>query len=90
VMAGMIGARFVGKWSDHWQASVRADVSEGGTDLTWNSLAGLGYSFGDGGRYTALAGYRYMHAEFKNKTDLGELKTTLELSGPYVGFKFGF
>ncbi|HEY2290172.1 MAG TPA: hypothetical protein VGM86_05655 [Thermoanaerobaculia bacterium] len=87
---GMIGARFVGKLSDHWQASVRADVSEGGTDLTWNSLAGLGYSFGDGGRYTMLAGYRYMHAELKNKTDLGELKTTLELSGAYVAFKLGF
>jgi len=87
---GMLGARFVGKLSDHWEASFRADASAGGTDLTWNTLAGFGYSFGDSGRYVMLAGYRYMHAELKNKRDAGEVKTTVEVSGPYLAFRFGF
>ncbi len=85
---GMLGARWTGKLSEHWMFNLRGDVSAGGTELTWNTLVGIGYSFGTTGRYTAIGGYRYMETEFKERDAHAEVETQATLSGAFVAFAF--
>lgn len=81
---GMLGARWVGALSERWTLRLRGDVSSGGTELIWNALGGVGYSFGREGRYTALAGYRHMAAEFDEDDARAEVETEVTLSGAFV------
>jgi hypothetical protein len=81
----MIGVRYSGRTSDRWSYRLRGDLSAGGTELTWNAIAGVGYTFGKTGKYTALAGYRYMDMEYKEDDARAEVETHQVLSGAIVG-----
>jgi hypothetical protein len=87
---GLVGARYLGRLSDRWSFLLRADVSAGGTELTWNAWTGLGYSFGAGGRHALLAGYRYMEIEFEEEDRRAEVESQVKLGGFIAGLKFGF
>ena len=86
---GMLGARWVGKLSERWTLRLRGDVSAGGTELTLNGLGGVGYSFGKDGRYTALAGYRYLEIELKEDDARAEVETQATLSGAFIALAIG-
>lgn len=86
----MLGARYAGRIAPRWTYAVQANASAGGTKRTWSALAGIGYSFGDSGRYTLLAGYRYLDVEFERGTDLGEVDADVTLSGLFTGLKVAF
>ena len=81
---GMLGARWAGKLSERWTLRLRGDVSAGGSELTWSGLGGVGYSFGKEGRYTALAGYRHLEMELKERDDRAEVETQATLSGGFI------
>ena len=86
----LLGARYTGRITQRWSWAVQADASTGGTELTWSGLAGLGYSFGAEGRYTFLAGYRYLDIQFEKDNALGEVDADVTLSGFITGLRIGF
>lgn len=86
---GLVGARYIGSWGDRWRYNLRGDVSGGGTELTWNTMAGVGYAWADG-RHTLLGGYRYMQIELDEKDQRAEVKSTITLNGPYFGYQLTF
>lgn len=86
----LLGARYVGRITPRWTYAVQADASTGGTELTWDTLAAFGYSFGDSGRYTLIAGYRYMDIEFEKDNNLGNIDAQVTLSGFISGLKIKF
>ncbi|HET9765780.1 MAG TPA: hypothetical protein VFS60_02965 [Thermoanaerobaculia bacterium] len=85
----LLGARYVGAWGERWRYNLRGDVSGGGTELAWNTMAGVGYTWAEG-RHALLAGYRYMQIELDEKDERAEVKTTLTLNGPYFGYQLTF
>jgi hypothetical protein len=87
---GMVGARFVAPFADRWSFVLRADVSAGGSELAWNSMIGLGWSFGAGERYTLFGGYRYMEIEFEEEDERAELELQNKLGGFIAGLRFAF
>jgi len=86
----LVSARYVGRITPRWTYAVQGNASTGGTELTWDALAGLGYSFGDSGCYTLIAGYRYMDIEFEKDADLGQIDAQVTLSGFFSGLKISF
>ncbi len=86
---GMLGARYIGTWGERWRCNLRGDVSGGGTELTWNTMAGLGYTWGDG-RHALLGGYRYMQIELEEEDARAEVESTITLNGPYFGYQLTF
>jgi hypothetical protein len=86
---GMVGARYVAAISERWSAILRADVSAGGTELTWNAWTGLGWTFGAARQNTLFLGYRYMEVEFKEDDARAEVETQTKLGGFITGIRFG-
>jgi hypothetical protein len=84
---GLVGFRFLRRIGERWMFSGRADVSTGGTELTWSAGPMVGYSFGEAGRYTLTAGYRKMVVDFETADDVDAKMT---LSGPVVGLRLAF
>jgi hypothetical protein len=87
VVDGLVGVRYIRRIGERWSAAARADVSTGGTELTWSANPSIGYSFGESGRYTAFVGYRTMEVDF-DTADTVDAK--MKLSGAYAGFRFSF
>ena len=89
----LLGARYVGQINPRWSWAVQADASTGGTEQTWSALAVLGWSFGKEGRYTLIAGYRYMDIQLEkdNATPRGdEVDADVTLSGFTSGLRIAF
>jgi len=86
----LLGVRYVGRFSPRWTYQVEADASAGGTKLAWNGTAGLGYTFGESGRYTFLAGYRHMDLEFEKDHAAGQADVEATLSGFISGLRIRF
>ena len=83
----MIGARFAGRASRRLGYVVRADVSSGGTELTWSGSAGLTYALGSSDKYVLVAGYRYLKVNFAAD---GAVEADMTLSGFATGFRMNF
>jgi len=66
-----------------WFVPYYADIGTGNSKLTWQALAGLGYSFGWG---EVMAAWRYLDYEFKS----GEPLQSLTFNGVAVGVSFRF
>jgi hypothetical protein len=88
---GLLGARWAGDFTEHLGYQLRADVSAGGTNLTWGAVAGLFWAFGDTGRYALGAGYRHLDIDFDPDHVAGaDVDVDQTLSGFVVGFRFSF
>ena len=83
-----LGARYLHRFNDTWDATLRGDYSFGDTEGTLNLAASVGYRFG---RVFALQlGYRHATYELDDViTGVGET-TEIELSGPFLGAVFRF
>jgi hypothetical protein len=84
---GLVGVRYIRQLGERWSLAARADVSTGGTELTWSANPSVGYSFGRNGRYTAFAGYRKMVVDFETAENVDAKMT---LAGFYAGLRFAF
>lgn len=80
---GIVGVRWKGKLSDRWTASAYGDVGTGGSNLSWQAAATIGYEFQWG---SLIAGWRYLAADYDNNG----LKIDAALGGPMVGASFRF
>lgn len=84
---GLVGLRYAGRWSEHWGYELAADVSTGGTDVTWSIAPTVAYTFGARDQYTLSAGYRRMEIEFETEEPVD---FDMSLSGALVGFRVAF
>ena len=80
---GIVGLKGETKINDRWYIPYYADVGAGGSDLTWQALAGVGYKFNWGDAYLT---YRYMNYDLPSD----ELITDLTIKGPLAGVTFSF
>ena len=64
-----------------WFMPYYADIGAGQSQLTWQAMAGLGYSFGWG---DIVAVWRYLDYDFKSDSTL----QSLTMNGPAVGIAF--
>lgn len=85
VFDGIAGLRYTHEIGDKWVLQGRADVGAGGSDLTWNGTALLGYRFVS--ENVLYAGYRALHYDFQ---DGDTLKFDATIAGPVFGFAFVF
>jgi hypothetical protein len=60
------------------------DVGGGGSDLTWEAVAAVGYDYNWG---ELQMGYRYLHYDFDSSFDL---LSELDVYGPYIGAVWSF
>ena len=77
---GIVGVK--GRWSfgDHhqWYVPYYLDLGTGGSQFTWQGIAGIGYAFNWG---EVVAAWRYVDYQFNHGADLS-------LNGPAVGVAF--
>lgn len=81
VIAGVQGSVKLG--AGRWNAKYYLDVGSGSSDLTWQAMAGVEYSYGWG---DVLLMYR--HLDYDEGSN--ELLRNLTLSGPIIGARFRF
>ena len=67
----------------NWYLPYYADVGTGGSQSTWQALAGVGYQFKWG---DVLLAYRYLDYNF----DSDFLLDDINMSGPALGARFRF
>lgn len=87
---GLVGFRWVAPFAERWTFIFRADASAGGTELTWNGAATVGWELGSSGRYALLLGYRYMLIELDEQDRQAQVETELTMSGFISGFRIAF
>ena len=87
---GFLGLRYNAPLGERLSIAVRGDAGTGGTELTWNASALLGYSVGKQRQNLILIGYRHMEVELKDAHNGLKTKTDVTMSGPITGFMFRF
>jgi opacity protein-like surface antigen len=80
----VVGARVLHPLSQNVALVGYADIGGGGSDLTYQFIAGVNWEFSDG--ITAKVGYRRLAWDY----DSGGTKWDIAASGPYVGVGFRF
>jgi opacity protein-like surface antigen len=81
---GFVGVRIGYKLSDKWTLTGYADIGTGGTEKSWQLLAGATYRFTD--TVSAKFGYRILNNDFDETEFLHNVKT----GGVYGGVGFSF
>jgi hypothetical protein len=84
---GLLGIRYLRRFSPRWSWQTRIDASAGGTELTWSAGSTVSYTFGKNDRYSILAGYRRMVVDFD--TD-DAVDVDMTLSGLFTGLRVSF
>ena len=81
---GVIAASGIVDLGKKWHLLGYLDIGTGESDLTWQAMAGIGYTFLDWLQVNAA--YRYLAWDFNDNAALDKL----DISGPLVGVKFVF
>lgn len=82
------GARFLQRFGNNWDLTLRGDYSFGDTEGSWNLLGTVGYRFNN--TFAMNLGYRHFAVELKDSDDGESVTTDITLSGPILGFLFRF
>jgi len=80
----VVGLRALHRVSDKISLLGYVDAGAGGSDLTYQAMAGVNWEFGKG--YTAKLGYRYLHWDYKDNGFTWDVA----LKGPYLGLGIRF
>lgn len=83
-----LGARYLHQFGDRFSVAIRGDYSFGDSEGTLNLLANAGFRVA--GPFALHAGYRHAVIEFEEVAAGEQVTTTIELSGPFIGFAFRF
>lgn len=83
LLDGIIGVSGYVQLGENWYLPYHADIGGGGSDLSWQLFAAIGYRFSWG---DIRLGYRYLKVEMDDDMVLKDL----ELSGPVLGVGFTF
>ena len=84
----MVGGRVRTDLLDKWWLSVRADVSAGGSDLTWNLVTILGRTVSE--KISWGFGYRIMDIDYEDGSGSDLFVLDAQMSGPMVGLNIHF
>ena len=84
----MLGVRYQHRFNDRWDLSARGDYSFGDSEGTVNLLGSIGFRFND--LFALNLGYRYASLDYKDSDPSVADTTTIDLSGPILGFLFRF
>ncbi len=79
----VVGIKGAYRVNENWFLPYHFDIGAGDSDLTWQALAGVGYSYGWG---DVLLVYRHLNYD---QDDSG-LVQDLEFSGPAIAINFNF
>ena len=77
------GLRWTKRYANHWLSTVSGDVGTGGSNLSWQGYAGVGYDFSWG---TLIGGWRYLHIDYNS----GSYQLDAALTGPFMGASWRF
>jgi len=84
---GLVGFRYVRELPHDFSYGFAADVSTGGTELTWSAGPAIGYTFGERDQYRVTAGYRRMDIDFETAEPV---EADMSMSGLLIGFRLNF
>jgi hypothetical protein len=84
---GLVGFRYMRELPHDFSYGFAADVSAGGTELTWSAGPAIGYTFGDHDQYRVTAGYRRMDIDFETAEPVD---ADMSMSGLLIGFRLDF
>jgi hypothetical protein len=87
---GLLGFRYLSEFSESWSFAFAGDFSTGGSDGSFGGFLVFGYHFGSEDRYGFRFGYRHLAIELGDEDRAAKVETEIELSGPVLGFTFGF
>jgi opacity protein-like surface antigen len=76
---GFVGARVLYPVAERWSAVGYLDVGGGGSNLTWQAIAGVNYEFSK--TFSAKFGYRYFQVDFEDS----DFVYDVALGGFYLG-----
>ena len=83
LLDGIVGVRGFIRLNENWYVPYYADIGTGGSELSWQLFAGVGYRFSWG---DIRLGYRYLGYDMDDDKVLQDLA----LSGPVLGVGFRF
>jgi opacity protein-like surface antigen len=81
---GVVGMRVIHPVADRVSLVGYLDVGAGGSDLTYQAIAGANWEFAEG--YKAHAGYRLIYWDYDNDGNVWDITA----SGPYMGLGISF
>ena len=84
----MFGARYLYRFNNRWDANLRGDYSLGDSEGTWNLMGGVSFRVND--LLAMNLSYRHASLEYEETVEGETNTTTIELSGPLLGFLFRF
>ena len=87
---GFIGLRYSAPLGERTSFAIRGDAGSGGSELTWNASALLGYTIGKKRQNRILIGYRHMEIELKDSRNSLPVESNVTMSGPITGFMIRF
>jgi hypothetical protein len=79
----VVGARYLRRFADRWEAYVQGDVGAGGSSPSWQLIASVGYRYDWG---TLVGGWRYLESDYEDDS----LVFNAWLTGPFLGASFRF
>jgi len=83
IVDGLIGVRGRKAFATRWNVPYYFDIGAGGSDLTWQAMAGVTYAYGWGD-----VGLVYRHIAYDQKPEA--LMQNMSFSGPALRFDFHF
>ena len=83
-----VGARYLHRFTESWDFSVRGDYGFGGSDGALNLMAGVGWR--SRGAFGMSLAYRHLAFELDQKVEGEAVTNEFDFSGPALGFLFRF
>ena len=83
-----VGFRTSLSFTESFSIFARADVGAGGSDFTWNALAGLEYRFNSWG--SLLVGYRGLDVDYSEGSGADAFSYDMLQHGPFLGIEVRF
>jgi hypothetical protein len=90
LLDGFLGARFGMPFAKRFWFHVRGDAGTGDTELSWTANAGVGVWFGKKRKYGVDLAYEHFEFEVEGSSDVVDVESEVQLSGPIAGFVFRF
>ena len=84
----MLGGRYLHRFNERWDFTLRGDVSFGDSEGTLNLQTSIGFHVV--GPFSVQLGYRHAELEYEEEVDGGVDTTKIDLSGAYLGAVFRF
>lgn len=83
-----LGARYLHRFTESWDFSVRGDYGFGGSDGSLNFMAGVGWR--SKGSFGMTLAYRHLDFDIDQRVEGEAVTSEYSLSGPAIGFLFRF